>query len=86
MEDKKGKNDSKNSKYVFSKVTGEYYDASNVVRLVNVAQIAAYVANNAELLDIYASSDRKTGKPIIVGVFDRSETADLYDKWCRYEL
>lgn len=83
MEDK---NDVKKGKYAFSKVTGEYYDTSNIVRLVNVSQIAAYVANNAKLLDVYASSDRKTGKPIIVGVFDRDETADLYDKWCRYEL
>lgn len=71
---------------VKSHTTGKTYCPSAVVRIVNYKQSAAYMANGAELLDIYASKDFKTGSPLLVYIFDRKSTAALYDLWCRHEL
>lgn len=46
----------------------------------------AFISNGAELLDIYTSRDRKTNEPILVFVFDRESTKDLFAAWCRHEL
>ncbi len=37
--------------------------------------------NSATLLDVYPSKDFKTGDDIVVFVFDKKETFDLYRKW-----
>lgn len=72
--------------YVHSDVTGKYYIPSKVVRIVNILQSVAYLNNGAQLLDIYPSKDYKTGKPILVFIFNRQDTKNLYDLWCRHEL
>lgn len=71
---------------MFSHITNRYYDIKKCVRIVNTTQAAAYMCNGAEPIDIYASRHYETGNPIIVFLFDREKTADLYDKWCKYEL
>ena len=71
---------------VKSNTTGKQYDPSKVVRIINVLQIAAYLENEVELLDLYTSKDFKTGKPILVAVFDRQGSYEAYDKWCKHVL
>ncbi len=46
----------------------------------------AYISNGAELIDIYTSTNRKTGEPMLVFVFGKEKTKELYDAWCRHEL
>lgn len=71
---------------VMSAITGCEYCPSEVVRIVNCKQVAAYLAHNAKLLDVYSSRDFKTNEPIIVFIFNREETTSLYDLWCKHEL
>lgn len=72
--------------YVVSETTGKKYYPSEVVRLVNIKQVIAYLKNEAELLDVYPSFDSKTGNPILVFIFSRKDTTRLYDLWCKHEL
>lgn len=71
-----------------SAVTGKKYDyfSKDYVRIVNPRQSMAYLSNGAELIDIYTSRDRTTGKPILIYVFTRESTKELYDAWCNHEL
>ena len=71
---------------VFSERTGKRSDTTSVLRIVNMQQLAAYMANGVELLDIYASRDFKTNKPILVGIVDRKASQKCYDLWCKHEL
>lgn len=71
---------------IYSDLTKCEYSPSDVVRIVNPKQSAAYMAHGAKLLDVYSSRDFKTNEPIIVFIYNRIETTDLYDKWCRHEL
>lgn len=74
------------NEFVVSEVTGKTYDTSKVVRILNVQQIIMYLKHGVELLDIYASEDFKTGKPVLVGLFDRAKSYEAYDLWCKHEL
>lgn len=65
---------------------GKPYNTSETIRIVNSAQGAAYWANGIVPLDIFPSRDYETGKPIIVFVFNRAETQEVYEKWQNYEL
>lgn len=71
---------------VKSHFTGKEYDPSTAVRIVNPLQLAAYLANNVELLDLYPSKDMNTGKHILVGVVDKEASYEVYKKWCNHEL
>lgn len=72
---------------IVSATTGKTYcPGKGVVRIVNYKQAAAYITHGAELLDIYASRDYETNDPLLVYIFDRAKTADLYDKWCDHLL
>lgn len=71
---------------VKSDTTGREYYPSEVVRIINSKQCAAYLANGATLLDIYPSRDFNTGDSILVYIFSRKETRELYDKWCLRQL
>lgn len=74
------------SEYVKSDVTGKKYLPSQVVRILNIQQIIAYLNNGAELLDIYPSIDHVTDRPLLVCIFNRAATKELYDRWCNHEL
>lgn len=72
---------------ITSPTTGKTYaPGRGVVRIVNYKQAAAYITYGAELLDIYASRDHETHTPLLVYIFDRKATEDLYDKWCNHLL
>lgn len=71
---------------VTSEVTGKTYDPSKVVRILNQQQACKYTLNHCLPLDIYPSIDFKTGKDVLVYIFDKEESAPLYTKWLNHEL
>lgn len=73
-------------KFITSKVTGKKYIAENCVRILNPQQVAAYLDYGVELLDIYISKDKITDKKILVYIFNRNDSAEAYDLWCKREL
>lgn len=69
-----------------SRLTGKHYDlfGSNIVRIVNLQQSMAYIEHDIMPIDIYVGD--KDGKKILVCLFDRDETKEVYDLWCKHEL
>ena len=63
----------------------EYY-AKDAIRILDPKQAALYWNNHVEPLDIYPSRDCKTNKALIVFVFKRDETKEVFDLWCKHEL
>lgn len=74
------------NEYVISEVTGKRYLPKNVVRILNIQQVIAYLKYGVELLDIYPSADFETNKPLLVCLFDREKSKEAYDLWCKREL
>lgn len=70
---------------VKSNFTGKQYNPNSSVRILNMQQAAAYLDYGITLLDLYTSKD-KNGKTILVFVFDREESKNAYDLWCKHEL
>lgn len=71
---------------IHSDITGKEYSPHQAVRIINPQQAIAYIYNGQELLDMYPSVDFKTGKPLLVYIFDRNGSQDVYDAWCKGEL
>lgn len=71
---------------VKSNFTGKFYEPSKAVRILNMQQLAAYMANGVELLDLYVSRDYKTDRPILVGIVDKEESYESYKLWCDHKL
>jgi len=49
--------------------------------IVNPKQAAFYWSKGVEPIHIYPSIDSRTNTPIVVFVFERSETYSLYKEW-----
>ena len=64
-----------------STLTGKYYDEKDAIRIINPKQASFYWHNGIKPISIYPSHDVKTGEPILVFLFYKSKTKDLYDKW-----
>lgn len=65
-----------------SKITGKTYLPENTCIILNVVQVAAYIENGAELLDIFVGRNRK-----LCFVFPKDDTTkELFDKWVKHEL
>lgn len=62
------------------------YLLHEVVRIVNPKQQLLYIKNNVYPIDIYASIDDKSNNDILAFVFLKSDTSEVYKKWCNYEL
>lgn len=71
---------------VKSNVTGKTYSSLNVVRIVNPKQAAAYMYHGALLVDVYSSYDPDKDSHVLVYLFNREDTRELYRKWCNHEL
>ena len=71
-----------------SRLTGRHYNPfdPDVVRIVNILQATAYMNNDVLPIDIYVSKDRQSDKNILVFLFSREETKEVYDLWCKREL
>ena len=70
---------------VKSNFTNKEYETKKVIRILNAQQAAAYIKYGVELLDLWLSKD-KDGKPILVFIFDKEESKEVYDLWCKHEL
>lgn len=70
-----------NPKLVYSRMFNATYDTSKCVRVVNPSQMQFYLENDAMPKDIYITKNFKTDRDMVVMVFDRNETAELYKQW-----
>ena len=61
------------------------YSEKEVCRIVNELQYKKYVKNRVFPIDMYPGITSE-GKDIIVYIFLREETKDLYQKWLDHEL
>lgn len=68
---------------IYSQMTGKEYRPKDVVRLLNIYQATYYISRGILPVDIYSSSDYRTGEPRLVFLFNRQESKDIYDAWCR---
>lgn len=62
------------------------YLPSDVVRIVNQKQVLLYAKNNVYPIDMYTSIDEKTNNTILVMIYLKEDTSEVYKKWCNYEL
>lgn len=69
-----------------SRFTSQDYYASEAIRILDPFQAALYWSNGVTPLDIFPSRNYKTNKALIVYVFRKTDTKDVFDKWCRHEL
>lgn len=58
------------------------YNPSDVVKVFDLWQLCLYMRNGAKPVDIYV--ERDGGR--LVGLFLKSETQELYEKYRNYEL
>lgn len=61
------------------------YSENEVIRIYNRDQQTFYVDSNVYPVDMYTSYNSKSDKKIIVMIFVKDDTKDVYKKWCNYE-
>lgn len=61
------------------------YSEKEVCRIINPKQRDLYMMNNVFPIDIYPSVS-KDGKKIMVYIFLREETKEVFEAWNNYEL
>lgn len=67
--------------YETSKITGRTFNIFNIVRIKNIKQAVRYCKNGVYPVDMeFGENDS------LIFIFDRDETKDVYDLWCKYEL
>jgi hypothetical protein len=69
-----------------SNIAGIEYNSTESVRIVNQKQQLFYLSNKVYPIDIYTSYDGKNDRKIIVMIFKKDETKELYQKWCNYDV
>lgn len=62
------------------------YDQKDVIRIVNPKQNLLYIKSGVYPIDLYTSVDEKTNNAILVMIYLKEETTEVYKKWCNYEL
>lgn len=67
-------------------INSRNYVHNEVVRICNVKQQIFYLSNNVYPIDIYTSYDDKNDRKIIVMIFEKDKTKQLYKKWLNYEV
>ncbi len=58
------------------------YDENDAIRIVNPKQAAFYWHRGLQPISIYPSKDYVTDDPIIVFIFKKSDTKELFTEWC----
>ena len=61
------------------------YCREEICRIVNQKQAKLYIKNRVFPIDLYSSID-ESGNDIIVYIFLKEETKDLYNAWIAREL
>ena len=72
--------------YTVSETTGLKYNPKDMARIVNQKQCALYLIHGATLYDVYATRDYTTNEPILVYLFSKAETGEMYRLWQKREL
>lgn len=54
-------------------------DDKNIIKIVNYKQASMYIKYGIKPIDLYYTDT-------LVFIFNRNETKEVYDKWCKYEL
>lgn len=65
---------------VYSEIFNNEYSTEDTVKIVNTRQAGLYIKNNVPLVDLFWS------KNALVFVFNREESKEVYDLWCKREL
>ena len=61
------------------------YTEKEVCRIINPRQHGLYIKHKVYPIDMYSSIDDK-GMDIVVYIYLREDTKELYQKWLDYEL
>lgn len=69
-----------------SKISNEEYSLHDVVRIVDPKQQKLYIKHDAYPVDMYVSRDMYSGDEILIMLFNKEETRELYVKWKNHEL
>ncbi len=62
------------------------YTLNEVNRICNIKQQIFYISSGVYPIDIYTSIDEKNNRKIIVMIFEKEKTKELYKRWCNYDL
>ena len=62
------------------------YKYNEVFRICNVKQHIFYLSSGVYPIDIYTSYDDKNDRKIIVMIFEKDKTKELYQKWLNYDV
>lgn len=62
------------------------YSNKEVVRIVNLKQQIFYIDSGVYPVDLYASYDDQNDRKIIVMIFAKEDTNEVYKKWCNHDL
>lgn len=62
------------------------YLPHEIVRIINPKQYLLYIKNGVFPIDMYTSIDEKTNNIILAMIFLKSDTSEVYHKWCNYDL
>lgn len=71
---------------VKTNINARDYKYNEVVRICNVKQQIFYLSSNVYPIDIYTSYDDKNDRKIIVMIFEKDKTKELYQKWLNYDV
>lgn len=66
-------------------LTPRNYSENEVIRIYNRDQQTFYIDSNVYPVDMYTSYNSKSDKRIIVMIFVKDNTKDVYKKWCNHE-
>ena len=61
------------------------YTLKEVNRICNVKQQIYYMNSGVYPIDVYTSIDEKSNRNIIVMIFEKSKTKELYERWCNHD-
>ena len=69
-----------------SNLNGNKYSLHDIVRIVDPQQSKLYVKAGVYPVDMYVTKDLYSDKEILVMLFNKEETKELYVKWKNHEL
>lgn len=69
-----------------SNICGKDYKLSDVVRIKDPKQQKLYIKHDVYPIDMYVTRDEYSNDEILIMLFRKEETKDLYIKWKNHEL
>ena len=72
--------------YEISKISGKPYLLKDVVRVIDQKQMKLYIKREVYPIDMYTTTDFKTGEDKLVMLFSKKESQPLYILWKNREL